>query len=851
MKSKKVKIIVTTILVTLYAANSLDVNWAKAMQLSLYFYDANKCGPGVQGGRLEWRGDCHVSDAKVAMDSELLSLGSDFIARYENVLDPDGDGYLDFSKGFHDAGDHVKFGLPESYSASTLGWGLYEFKEAFVQTGEYDHMIELLKWFSDYFLNCTFIDPDTGEVIAFAYMVGEGTDDHTYWGPPELQDNTKIPRPIEFATADSPASEMAAGAGAALAIMYLNYVEIDPVYAKRCLEASKALYRFAKTYRGLGTGDGFYESGYAEDELAWNAVWLQIATGDMSYIDDIVSVDNSGVYTGYLKKIIATTANTWQNIWVHCWDVVWGGVFVKMAHISEDPQYDYFARWNIEYWSGGVIPHEDPTDTAYLYQTPAGYGMINTWGSARYNSAAQLQALVYHKYKNRPDFAQWAKSQMEYIMGDNPAGRCMEVGYDETSAVHPHHRAAHGSKTNSMVVPQQHRHTLWGALVGGPDGDDVHVDDTVDFVYNEVAIDYNAGFVGALAGHYLLWGQDNVPVDNFPPSEPSFDAFYAEAKLEQENTERSQITINIHNETALPPRFSDSMSARYYFDLAELYARGQSIDDLKIEVYYDEQEANLGTGAVVTGPFPWNFEEGKRIYYFQFDWTGHTIYGDRELQFALTVGQDANWQSNWDPANDWSRQDITGAYQVTPYIPFYEDGTLIYGEEPEAGSIEEPGTGGPGGPGGPGTPAAISVEYRCAEDAEAANQIKPVLNVVHKSGTETITLSDLKIRYYFTNEQEGKTFQADIDYTPLGSENITREFVTVAGNLCYLEIGFTETAGVLTSRTGEIQMRLHAADYSFINQADDYSFDPDLTVFTESDKITLYKDGELIWGVEP
>jgi len=41
--------------------------------------------------------------------------------------------------------------------------------------------------------------------------------------------------------------------------------------------------------------------------------------------------------------------------------------------------------------------------------------------------------------------------------------------------------------------------TLYGALVGGPDVDDNYVDDREDYVANEVACDYNAGFQSAVA----------------------------------------------------------------------------------------------------------------------------------------------------------------------------------------------------------------------------------------------------------------------------------------------------------------------------------------------------------------
>ena len=61
---------------TAFAATTPDVadyaetenNWAKLLQYTLYFYDANMCGTGVSDNNLlSWRGNCHVYDAKVPM----------------------------------------------------------------------------------------------------------------------------------------------------------------------------------------------------------------------------------------------------------------------------------------------------------------------------------------------------------------------------------------------------------------------------------------------------------------------------------------------------------------------------------------------------------------------------------------------------------------------------------------------------------------------------------------------------------------------------------------------------------------------------------------------------------------
>jgi len=66
--------------------------------------------------------------------------------------------------------------------------------------------------------------------------------------------------------------------------------------------------------------------------------------------------------------------------------------------------------------------------------------------------------------------------------------------------------------------PDPHKYVLYGALVGGPDENDQHIDMTSDWVYNEVTIDYNAAFVGACAGLYRYFGDPSMEITpNFPP----------------------------------------------------------------------------------------------------------------------------------------------------------------------------------------------------------------------------------------------------------------------------------------------------------------------------------------------
>ena len=52
---------------------------------------------------------------------------------------------------------------------------------------------------------------------------------------------------------------------------------------------------------------------------------------------------------------------------------------------------------------------------------------------------------------------------------------------------------------NTFNSPNPNFHVLSGALVGGPDENDNYVDDRADYIQNEVATDYNAGFQSAVA----------------------------------------------------------------------------------------------------------------------------------------------------------------------------------------------------------------------------------------------------------------------------------------------------------------------------------------------------------------
>src|SRR4029079_1323606 len=87
--------------------------------------------------------------------------------------------------------------------------------------------------------------------------------------------------------------------------------------------------------------------------------------------------------------------------------------------------------------------------------------------------------------------------------------------------------------------------------------------------------------------------------------------------------------------------------------------------------------------------------------------------------------------------------------------------------------------------------------------------------------------------------------------------NVTSQFVALSpartGADFYLQLGFTAGIGSLTARqaTGEVQGRSNKDDWTNYDESNDYSYDPTKLAFADWDRVTLYRNGALVWGTEP
>jgi len=150
-------------------------------------------------------------------------------------------------------------------------------------------------------------------------------------------------------------------------------------------------------------------------------------------------------------------------------------------------------------------------------------------------------------------------------------------------------------------------------------------------------------------------------------------------------------------------------------------------------------------------------------------------------------------------------------------------------------------------------PTSLELQYRAGDTNATDNQIKPYFNIKN-NGTTAVNLSDLKIRYYFTKDSN-TTLNGFIDWAQIGNSNVQITFGSSTGvnTDSYVELSFISSAGTIPAggQTGDIQLRMHKADWTSFNEANDYSFDATKTVFTNWDKVTLHQNGTLVWGIAP
>ncbi|DBA75362.1 TPA: hypothetical protein ACH3X1_010629 [Trebouxia sp. C0004] len=450
------------------SANADGLDYGQVLGMSWLFYEAQRSGPLPATNRIPYRGDSALSDAA-----------------------PDG---TPMTGGWYDAGDCLKLNFPAAFSASLLAWGLLEFPDGYTAAGQTEYALDSLRWIADYFVQNHHAD------LAFTGQIGNVGDDHSSWGRPE--DMTED-RPGFDLTPTAPGSDLLAETVAALAAIAIVFENIDANYSNTLEAHARDLYVFATAYPGKYSDSisqaYVYPSSNFLDDIAWAATWMYQRTGEQQFLTDAEAYNQRNINEegggGYIAYV---------------WDCAYWGTQVKLAQFTGSATYASEVSRFLEAWLTGTSP---------VQYTPAGLAWVSEWGTLRYTMNAALIAEIWSQNIAATDslnsnrYECWARSQMKYVLGSDGVGHSFVVGFGVTPPVQCHHRAASCPAApatctfDNFNADTANPQVLYGAMVGGPGVDDSYIDVRSDYVKNEVAVDYNAGFTGVLAA---LTGSSNT-----------------------------------------------------------------------------------------------------------------------------------------------------------------------------------------------------------------------------------------------------------------------------------------------------------------------------------------------------
>lgn len=657
---------------TVTAESSSKYNYAEALQKSMFFYEVQQAGILPDWNEVSWRDDSMVKEDGTPAD----------------IVDG----------GWFDAGDHYKFTLTNAYSASVLAWGYIQYKDAVDKAGLGELYRNNVQWGLDYVLAC-----DKGDKMIGT--IGDA-DDHVVWCSAEVYMRK---HKLKFGDEERPYDEITdsttvALSAAALAEGYIIFKDTQPDKAAEYLDHAKSLFELADKTRSnedQGVQKQFYPTTTWVDDLMYAANWLYMATGDKSYLD-LCERD-------YIPKFPTENQSSERKYtWGFCWDDTTQGAALLYAMNTGKTEWVNHIAHHLDYWIDGYGGKQ-------IQYTPDGLAYLMNWGSLRHaaNTAwlAKLASdTIFKDNSSLSDkYNNWAKSQMDYAFGDNNLNMSYVLGMGDLQPTAFHHRTASGihddhwndlgQESSGEGWQTEYAHTLYGALVGGPNSSGEYTNNVSQYEYSEVAIDYNAGYTATLCA--LIDDYDTGKIlDDFPPTEtPKWAEWEISATLNGHGDSYTEIKAWAMNHTAWPTRVAENISYNYYFNVSELLEAGLSIDDITVKSNSQQYQEGQQGYATVSGPYKYEGDPTGNTYYAKIQFedgraiqpTGQSEHRD-EVQFRISIPDAINGQPTkgaWDPTNDWSYEGVEDAPNelkspdaLNEHITMYVDNVLVWGTEP-------------------------------------------------------------------------------------------------------------------------------------------------------------------------
>lgn len=206
------------------------------------------------------------------------------------------------------------------------------------------------------------------------------------------------------------------------------------------------------------------------------------------------------------------------------WDLKYAGVQVLLSQLYWEGQKELesFQRQADEYicsvipdspyrqpfiTPGGLIHFRDGANSQYVTSTAFLFSVYSDL-LARHN----MQVTCGDKTFTHINIMNFAKQEMDYLLGKNPANRSIMVGFGHNPPLHAHHRGASIPLTAATKevscgmsfvywfnTEAPNPNELTGAILGGPNREDVFIDSRMNSSFTEPCTYINSLAIGVLA----------------------------------------------------------------------------------------------------------------------------------------------------------------------------------------------------------------------------------------------------------------------------------------------------------------------------------------------------------------
>jgi endoglucanase len=422
-------------------ADDVYVEPFRAAMLGLY---GQRCGTAVE---LTWHDDvfsheaCHLEDASPL--------------------------------GWHDAGDYGKYvnNGAMSLGVMLLAWEHFQPKLEALELdlpergGDVPDFLDECRFQAEWLLTMQLEDGSVADRISVARFESVTT----------MPENATAPRPLA-----PPSTVATADFAAVLARTARAFEPYDAEFAERCRTAAVAAWDFLQGHpevlpiQRMGFTGG-YDNMTTADDLLWAAAEIWQTTGDEAAL---------AAFEAQRKLGFPSEWDWWelQNL----------GYYTYLLSDRSGRDEAYVAQLT----TTAVIRGQELLIRSSDHGYGRSLGTTYRWGANGTLARTVTGAVVAHRLSPNEDLLDVGAYQLDHLFGRNYFGRSFVTGVGLEPPAFPHHRPSAG---DAVEAP-------WpGLLVGGPsEGTPISTqwfDETQDFSSNEVAINWNAALVYALAAY--------------------------------------------------------------------------------------------------------------------------------------------------------------------------------------------------------------------------------------------------------------------------------------------------------------------------------------------------------------